>query len=133
MSKKTKKRDKNTFFSVEEIIALHNKIILESGGTLGILNISNIIFLVDLINNPPIQMDIIDKASYIIHHIISGHPFADGNKRTGLEVCKYYLSKNQHIINVGIDESINFVLSIGKGEKEIDQVKEWIRQHIRKI
>ena len=81
------KNKKLKFISVNEIIKLHRDILDETGGEYGVLSHGDIEFITDFIKSQIYSMNIKDKfylSALILRNIISGHPFVDGNKRTGI-------------------------------------------------
>jgi len=75
----------------------------------------------------------IEKASAIGFKIITGHVFHDGNKRVGLLACYNFLDINGYEMSLEPHEEIlRFTLSVAKGEVEIDEYTEWVRQRTTK-
>lgn len=73
----------------------------------------------------------IDKASAIMHGIITGHPFIDGNKRTGYVLGRIMLQRNGSDIDADEDERYAFVIAIATGKMDVDAIKEWLGQHLK--
>jgi death on curing protein len=59
-----------------------------------------------------------DKAAMLLRGIIQGHPFADGNKRTGFLVAIYYLDSVGFVLrpNLAPDQIISFCRRVSAGE-----------------
>lgn len=88
-------------------------------------------------------------AAVYLHHIISGHIFQDGNKRTGLEAALLFLRLNDHKLQPGVlllDEGdlarripaqgdtpnqilFEFVMEVASGKHELEVVKAWFEAH----
>ncbi len=77
-----------------------------------------------------------DKAAMLIRGIVGGHPFEDGNKRTGFLISALYLDQ----VGIGIpeelpDETYDFCMRISSGElKDIEDIAReykalWERPH----
>src|SRR4030042_694170 len=73
--------------SLGQVLQLHRRIIEESGGTLGILNLGT---LESALQQPRMTFGgeylyptLAEKAAALAFSIIRNHPFIDGNKRTG--------------------------------------------------
>ena len=62
--------------------------------------------------------DPFDKAAMLLRGITQGHPFADGNKRTGFLVATYYLARVGYVLDPEVDEAevIGFCLRVSAGE-----------------
>lgn len=76
--------------------------------------------------------DIFMASAIIIKSIITEHPFIDGNKRTGLAAADVFLIENGFDLEVKAEESIDFCLSVAKGEKSIGEIKHWLKKHTKK-
>jgi death on curing protein len=76
----------------EEIIAIHDEVINIYGGRPGIRDRN-------LITSGPKDFkisncELYDYAVFYLLHYAGGHPFVDGNKRTGVAVALEFLSQN---------------------------------------
>jgi death on curing protein len=78
------------YLTVEEVLALHSRLIATSGGSLGVRDQNA---LDSAVAQPQMTFDGLDlyttiarKASALGHSLISNHPFIDGNKRVGPSV-----------------------------------------------
>jgi len=69
-----------------------------------------------------------DKACAIAYHIIKGHVFFDGNKRTAMHTAWEFLRSNG--VKVYLDSSIiNLSLDIATGQKSQDDLLMWLLDH----
>ena len=124
------------YISVDEIIRLHDEIIDETGGESGILDRSHLDFVVDFIQHQVFSLkidDLFSLAALIVRSIVQGHPFVDGNKRTGLEATDIFLRKNGYFLEIDINEGIEFALAVAKAEASLKAIKEWLEIHSKKI
>lgn len=62
--------------------------------------------------------DTFEKAAMILRGITQGHPFADGNKRTGFLMATYFLERTGVPLppNLSPDETYNLCMRISSGE-----------------
>lgn len=62
--------------------------------------------------------DAFDKAAMLLRGITQGHPFADGNKRTGFLVATYFLARVGYVLDPKVDEAtiIGFCLGVSAGD-----------------
>lgn len=62
--------------------------------------------------------DRFDKAAMLLRGITQGHPFNDGNKRTGFLVAAYYLQQVGFPVPSALpeDETVDLCLCISAGE-----------------
>ena len=68
----------------------------------------------------------IDKAAAIMHGIITGHPFLDGNKRTGYALARLILQEHRLDIGASEDERYDFVIRVATGQLDVDGVRAWL-------
>ncbi len=118
----------------EAVIEAHNRIVKMTGGTAGILSISNLQYILDTVQDigRGSELDkLISNSAYILYNIITLHPFVDGNKRTAFETAKAFLQLNGQHFAVGEDEAFNTLVSIAKGELHVKDVEGWIRKHLK--
>lgn len=99
--------------TVEQIINIRNKIVLEFDNPQGILNLSNLEYTVSRSEQYQTKADgLFWKATIVLESIVNTHPFIDGNKRTGFECCKTFLEMNGFEIRIDDDEIIRFLIDI---------------------
>jgi len=131
----SEKKSKIEFVSVNEILDIHDRILNETGGESGLLNMSNMEFTVDFVENQSYSIEIIDiflLSAIIVRDIIQGHPFVDGNKRTGMEVLDVFLRKNGHQLDVEFQVGVAFALNVATNEMTISEIRDLIHTYSRK-
>jgi death-on-curing protein len=117
------------------VIEAHKRIVKASGGTAGILSPSNLRYVLDAIEDigKGSEVDkLVSKTSYILHNIVTLHPFVDGNKRTAFETAKAFLQLNGEDFEAEEDESFSMLISVAKGELNVRDVESWIRKHLKR-
>jgi death-on-curing protein len=117
------------FITLEELLLIHEKVILETGGILGILNFEA---LKSALERPFSSFEGIEffpdfphKVAVLIHSIIMYHPFVDGNKRTALVAGDVCLRLNGYRIKPS-EEVEKFFWEVARGEKTVDEIAEWL-------
>jgi death-on-curing protein len=73
--------------------------------------------------------DVYSKAAAYTFHIIRGHVFRDGNKRTGIEAAFLFLEKNGIVLPriIDPDELIHIALSVQRRVAGVDEIACWLR------
>lgn len=56
-----------------------------------------------------------------------GHPFLDGNKRTGHAAMETFLVLNDYEVSAPVDEQERVMLQLAAGELSRDDFLEWVR------
>jgi death-on-curing protein len=75
--------------------------------------------------------DPFEKAAMLLRGITQGHPFGDGNKRTGLLVAAYYLELMGYRIPDSFDQdaTVEFCTRVSAGEiRDISIMADWLRE-----
>ncbi len=80
----------------------------------------------DLYPNP------VDKAAAIMESITKNHPLIDGNKRMGYLLMRLLLLQCGTDIKATEDEKYDFVISVAKGELDIEGIKDWLNSKVTK-
>src|SRR5206468_609494 len=60
-----------------------------------------------------------------------GHPFVDGNKRTGHAAMATFLLLNGADIDATIDQQEQIILALASGRMNRQEFAEWLNQHVR--
>ena len=105
-------------------------------GAYQLLNESQLHYLVEAVGakygNTELYSTLPQKAAVYAHHIITGHVFLDGNKRTGLNCAILFLEFNGCTLRLNIDDSIiELGLKIADGSiTDIDVIADHIQSWI---
>jgi death-on-curing protein len=121
------------WITLAELALIHEWVIQETGGVHGITNPGG---LESSLERPFTKFggielfpDLISKIAALIHSLIAFHPFADGNKRTALVASDVCLRLNGYRLIPSADVE-SFFWSVARGEKEIDEITQWVKNHI---
>src|SRR5947199_5397639 len=123
------------YLTLAEIVNLHRLIIKATGGASGIRNLGA---LESAIAQPKATFDmndlyptLVDKAAILCFSIVQGHPFVDGNKRTGHAAMATFLLLNGAEIDATLDEQEQIILALASGRMNRQELAEWLNQHAR--
>ena len=121
------------FLKIHRVLQIHESQIELFGGSSGIrdrgLLESALAMPQASFGGTYLHPDIHAMAAAYLFHIVSNHPFIDGNKRTGTAVALFFLKLN------GIDPDIedtaleSLVLSVACGETNKDAIAAFFRKH----
>ena len=118
------------YLSLGEVLELHRRIIEETGGSAGLLDLSA---LQSALAQPrmtfggeDLYTDLATKAAALGYSLIQNHPFVDGNKRVGHAVLETFLVLNGSELSAGIDEAERVILGVAAGEVDRDRFASWI-------
>ena len=94
------------YLTIEEILEVAERHV----GDYQLLNENQLSYLVEAvggkIGDTELYPTLPQKAAVYAHHIITGHIFLDGNKRTGLNCAILFLEFNGCTLRLDIDNSI---------------------------
>lgn len=122
------------YLTLSEALELHRRIIGQSGGALGVLNLGA---LESALAQPRMTFGgrelyptILDKAAALGYSLIQNYPFLDGNKRTGHAAMEVFLFLNDFEIQSPMDEQEKIVLQVASGELDREAFTVWLRDHV---
>lgn len=125
------------FLQIDEVLAIHDFILSETGGGKGIFSFT---LLHSAVERPratfagyDLYPTIFDKAAALIHSLIQNHPFHDANKRTGLASTVRFLYINGFRLDHPLEETVNFTLEIQKKKFDFEEISLWLEKHCKPI
>ena len=123
--------------SLGQVLEIHHRIIKQSGGAPGILNLGA---LESALQQPWMTFEgkdlypaLAEKAAALAFSIIRNHPFIDGNKRTGHAAMEVFLILNRHEIWTSVDDAEDVILRVASGEMGRDEFTDWIETHLHAL
>ena len=116
------------YFTVQYAIEVHDSIIRESGGFMGIKDIGLIDSTLYHLQNEFYYPDIEHKMTHLLFSFNKNHCFNDGNKRTSLALTVYFLAINglDILIDKFIIEMENIVVDVADNRIDKDLLFEII-------
>ncbi len=72
---------------------------------------------------------LLEKAAALAWRIITGHVFHDGNKRTGMEVCRLFLELNGHTMRIDM-AVVDVALQIANDELGFADFVRWLATRV---
>jgi death-on-curing protein len=70
---------------------------------------------------------VIEKAAALGFSLVMGHPFVDGNKRTGHAAMETFLVLNGYELNAPVDEQERTMLGLAAGKIDREGLLEWVQ------
>lgn len=125
------------YISLSQALELHRRIIEQSGGTPGILNLgaleSALLQPRMTFGGEDLYPTLAEKAAALAFSIIRNHPFIDGNKRTGHAAMEVFLILNGHEVWSSVDDAERIILRVASGEMGREQFADWIEAHLHPL
>jgi death-on-curing protein len=123
------------YLSIHEVLALHERIAAQSGGGVGLRDLT---LLESALAQPrqsfggsDLYSSLVEKAGALGFSLIANHPFVDGNKRIGHAAMEIFLVLNGQEIDADVDEQERVVLAVAAGDMSREQLTDWLREHLR--
>jgi len=121
------------FLSLDEAIAIHERLIDKFGGTPDLRDKG---LLESALYRPQTGYyeDLTEMAAALFESLISNHAFVDGNKRIAFFSCDIFLRLNGWKLKVDSDNGYAFIIgSLESNKCDYDHLLPWIRQHLEKL
>ena len=121
------------FLSLDEVIAIHERLIDKFGGTPGLRDRG---LLESALYRPQTGYyeDLAEMAAALFESLISNYAFVDGNKRIAFFTCDIFLRLNGWKLKVDSDNGYAFIVgSLESNKCNYDHLVPWIRQHLEKL
>jgi death-on-curing protein len=112
------------FKNIDEIIAIHQKTIIASGGGAdGILTLDSLQCAIEQIQIDDYYPNFEDKLTHLFWTANKSHSFQDGNKRIAISICSMFLLMNGYLA-IAKDfmfkmETISYHVAAGNIDKEL--------------
>jgi death-on-curing protein len=121
------------YLTLGEVVALHRRLIAATGGASGIRDLGG---LESALAQPRASFDgndlypgVIEKAAALGFSLVMGHPFVDGNKRTGHAAMETFLVLNGYELSAPVGEQERVMLELAAGDLSRDDFLDWVRIH----
>lgn len=122
------------YLSLVEVLDLHQQLIKQAGGALGIRDLSALESAVAqphmTFGGKDLYPTIVEKASSLCFSLVMNHPFLDGNKRVGHAAMETFLILNGIEISATVDEQEQIILVLASGELKREVLVEWLMGHV---
>lgn len=120
------------FLSLDETIAIHERLIETFGGPAGIRDVG----LLDSALHRPrsgYYADLVAMAAALFESLLMNHPFVDGNKRVAFFATDVFLRMNGWRIVVEAEEAHRFLIGLLETRTaDFDHLEAWLREHVRR-
>jgi len=118
------------FLSLDETIAIHERLIEKFGGTPGLRDMG---LLESTLFRPQTgyYSDLAHMSAALFESLIINYAFVDGNKRAAFFICDIFLRINGWKLAVEPDAAYTFIIdSLENGSCNFDHLLPWIQQHV---
>ena len=121
------------FPTVEEVVILHDSLVREFGGSMGLRDMGA---LESAVLRPQMGYydGLVEEAAALMESLAMNHPFVDGNKRTAFATTDSFLRKNGSFINCDNDEAYRFFMRLFETNSfRFAELREWLERHVEPL
>lgn len=123
------------FLTLGEVVAIHQDQIRRYGGSAGVrdwgLLKSAVAMPAAMFGGQFLHGDLTEMAAAYLFHLVSNHPFIDGNKRVGAAAADVFLALNGWELTAKEDAYADLVISVAAGKTGKSEVAEFIRANAK--
>jgi death-on-curing protein len=119
------------FLTLEEVLEIHSTQLARFGGAAGVRDIG---LLESALSQPQasfggeyVHGDLFEMAAAYLFHVVSNHPFIDGNKRAGLLSALVFLDINGIEINDKGDTLYDLTIKVASGNSNKSEISKVLR------
>jgi len=121
------------YLSVDQVLAIHDRMVKRFGGSFGIRDLG----LIDSAVARPqasfggqdLYENIFDKAAALLQSLLKNHPFVDGNKRTALTSAGLFLKENGWKLKNTHKEEVEFAVAVDNQHLPLEEISQWLKEH----
>jgi len=125
------------YLTLGEVLALHRRILAESGGRAGLRDLGAIASALSQprasVGGQDAYPTLMDKAAALGYSLIRNHGFIDGNKRVAHAAMEVFLVMNGMELRASVDDQERFLLALAAGEVSREALAEWLRAHATEL
>ena len=121
------------FLSVDEVLAIHERLVERFGGPPGIRDKG---LLESALYRPQTgyYADVVVMAAALFESLLMNHPFVDGNTPVALYAADVFLRLNGWKLHVDPDEAHRFLIGLlEKGQADMPHLESWMRRSLKKL
>lgn len=137
MSSKNWHRNETIYIQIDDVIAIHEKMLIIGGGREGIGDFTLVHSAVERpkasFGGKLLYSTLWLQAAALIRSLIRNHPFNDGNKRTGYFSTMRFLYLNGYKLQAEKKEIVKFTISIDTKKLNLETISLWLKRHSYKI
>lgn len=122
------------FLEWDQLLALHRRVVLQSGGSDGLrdegLARSALAQPLASFGGKDLYPDLVEKAAALCFFLVSNHPLVDGNKRIGHAAMEVFLILNGFELDADTDEAEAMILELAAAKVDRESLTEWVRSKV---
>jgi death on curing protein len=125
------------FLSVQDVMDIHERVIMEFGGDLGLRDRGLLESAVAMpgatFSGSFLHPGVAEMAGAYHFHLCSNHTFIDGNKRVAVASAEVFLLLNGFELSASDDELEGLTMELAMGKISKEQVIEFFKKHTEEV
>ncbi|MDD2786355.1 MAG: type II toxin-antitoxin system death-on-curing family toxin [Patescibacteria group bacterium] len=125
------------YLTAEEIAAIHQRLLEETGGKSGVLDFGLLFSLAEKsktsFGGQELYQGVFLKAAVLLESLVSFHVFTDCNKRTAFMSAAVFLQLNGWHISIDADDAFKFMLAVANKRKKMTDIEKWLKTNGVKV
>jgi death-on-curing protein len=125
------------YLTAEQILFLHARLIAETGGEHGMLDLG---MLQSAVAHPQatfdqqdLYSDLLSKAAALLESLIGNHAFLDGNKRTAITSSGLFLRIDGYCLTANNQLLETFTLECAQGLVSLEKMALWLESYSERV
>jgi death-on-curing protein len=125
------------YLTSEQVLFIHSRVIAETGGIHGVRDLG---LLESAVARPQatfdgkeLYADVFIKAAALMDSLVNNHPFADGNKRTGVMSAGLFLLINGYKLKIPSTAMADITMRVATKKVTIEKLAQWMRKNSRLV
>lgn len=121
------------YLTPEQVLFIHSRVIAETGGIHGVRDLG---LLESAMARPQatfdgkeLYADVFIKAAALMDSMVNNHPFADGNKRTGVMSAGLFLLINGYKLKTSSGSMEVITMWVATKKVTIEKLAQWMRKN----
>lgn len=123
------------YLDLEEVLRIHERMIVQYGGSFGILNQgaleSTLAAPQQTMFGEDLYPDVASKAAILFYLLVKNHAFMDGNKRTAFACLLRFLKVNGYALRATDDELYQLTMDVATSVLDKEQLTELLRNRLQ--
>jgi death on curing protein len=125
------------YLTSEQVLFIHSRVIAETGGIHGVRDLG---LLESAVARPQVTFDgkelyadVFIKAAALMDSLVNNHPFADGNKRTGVMSAGLFLLINGYKLKIPSTAMADITMRVATKKVTVEKLAQWMRKNSRLV
>jgi len=121
------------YLTPEQVLFIHSRVIAETGGIHGVRDLG---LLKSAVARPQatfdgkeLYADIFIKAAALMDSLVNNHPFADGNKRTGITAAGLFLLINGYKLKTPSPVLEKITMRVAMKKVTLKKLAQWMKKN----